>query len=153
MTALAGCTGFLGGGGGAAGTARSAVQAAANGNADELRGYVHSESPLQPIDDSDVGAGAGQSGSVDINIQSAEVADENPGREAIESQFGGFGTPQEDIDTIVGVVNDAENAAIVDVELEITLSANGESTSTTSTLNYLMATENGDWKVVAAGGN
>lgn len=154
MAALAGCTGFLGGGGGGpTGTARSAVQAAANGNADELKGYVHSESPLRPIDDSDVGGGLGDSGSVSFNIQNAEVSTEDPSEQEIRDGFSGFATPQEDLDTMVQVVNNADQAAIVDVEVEVTISANGQSSSTTSTLQYLMATENGDWKVVAAGGN
>ncbi len=154
MTALAGCAGFLGGGGGGpAGTAKSAIQAALNGNVDQLEGFVHSESPLRPIDESSVGTGAGSSDSVNINIQNTEVVNEDPGEEAIRNQFGGFGTSQEQLDTLVQVVNNAEDAAIVDISVELTISANGQSTSTTTTATYLMATENGNWKLLAAGGS
>jgi hypothetical protein len=146
--ALAGCTGLIGGGsGGAAGTARSATQAILNGNAGELEGNVHSESPLQPIDESDVGTGAAQSDSVSVNVQAAEVVNEDPSEETVRNQFGSG----PDAETIVQIVTNAESVAIVDVEAEVTVSANGQSASNINTVRYLMATEDGDWKVVTSG--
>jgi len=111
---LAGCSGVLGGGGGGpSGAAKSWLQAANDGDEDQVEDLTHSESPLNMVLSQLVTSFESQ----DFSVDSTETLEEGD-----------------------------EEAT---VEAEITASAGGESSTSTSEME--MRTEDGDWKVFSFG--
>jgi len=144
--AVAGCS-FLGGGDDGDDSPEGAVEAIYdaidNEDQDALDDAVHSESPTRPLDDTFESGGSETS----VNLQSTSVTTEDPGEEALRSEYSQqYG--EEGLTTIVDIGNNADDSALVEAELEFTFSMNDSEQTETQTLVHFTATEDGDWKVV-----
>lgn len=145
--AVAGCSSILGGGGGGNDSPEGAVEAIYDAiddrDQDALDDAVHSESPTRPLDDTFESGG----GETSVNLQSTTVTTEDPGEEELRSQYSEqYG--EEGLNTIVDIGSNADDSALVEAELEFTITANDSEQSQTQTLVHFTAPEDGNWKVV-----
>lgn len=148
--ALAGCSGILGGGGGSdspEGVVKEAYDASANQDADAFKSVLHSESPQRPVDEEQFNQDSNE-GEVNINVQSTEVINDDPGEQAIRDQMGQNRT-EETMSTLVDVANNSDDAALVEAEVEFTFTYQDQEQTETQTNVHLTATEDGSWKLVA----
>lgn len=147
--ALAGCS-LLGGGGSSdspEGVVEEAYDAVSNMDADAFESILHSESPERPVEDEQFNQD-GQ-GEVEINLQNTNVTNDSPGEEDIRNEWGGStGYTEEDVNTMVSIVDGADDAAMVEAEIEFTFSMNDQSQTETTTNVHLTATEDGSWTLV-----
>lgn len=143
--AVAGCSSILGGGsGGPEGVVEDAYDAVNDQDADAFESLLHSESPERPVEEDQFSSDG--EGSFEINLQSTEVTNDEPSEDDIRSEYSD--RSQEDIDTMAGIVGDADDAALVEAEAEFTFELNGEEQTETQTAVHFTATEDGDWTLV-----
>ncbi len=147
---LAGCLGFLGGGsGGPQGAVRNAFQAAIDGDVQRYDALLHSRSPNRPIDEETIGSGT-NSENVSYEIGGTDTVDGAPTAATIRERFGGPGTTQEELDTLVSIHGEASDTALVGLTIEATLTLGEQERTQSSSSTVFTATEDGDWKVVTA---
>lgn len=147
---LTGCLGILdGGGGGPEGAVRNAFRAALDGDVEQYDELLHSRSPNRPIDEEAIGSGT-NSENLSYEITSTETVAEDPTEATVRERFGGRATTEEEVQTLVSIVGEAADTALVGLTIEATLSLGGEERTETSESTVLVATEDGDWKVVTA---
>jgi len=150
--AMAGCSGILGGGGGGdspEGVVEDIYDAINDEDGDAFESLLHSESPERPVEESDFNQGQSQ-GSLEVNVQSTEVSNDGPGEDAVRSEFEGrAGYNEEEVNTMVDITSNADDAALVEAEVEITVEYQGQEQTETTTNVHLTATEDGGWTLVA----
>lgn len=146
---LAGCLGFLEDDSGPESAVRGAFQAAIDGDVDRYDELLHSQSPDRPIDEETVGTGANTE-NITYEVTSTETADADPAVAAIRDRFGGAGTTQEELGTLVAIAENAGDTALVGLTIEATLTLGEQERTESSASTVLTATENGDWTIVTA---
>jgi hypothetical protein len=135
-----------GGSGSPEGIVEEAYTAINNQDAEAFRSTLHSESPERPVQESDIDP---QQEEFEVSLQGTSVANDDPSEEDVRNQWeGAAGFSSDDVDTMVNIVTNAGNAAIVEAEAQITAQIQGEERTNTSTETHLTATEGGSWKIV-----
>lgn len=135
-----------GGSGSPEGIVEQAYTAINNEDVEAFKSTLHSESPERPVEESDV---VPQQGEFEISIQGTSVANDGPSEEDIRNQWeGAVGISSDDVETMVNIVSNAGNAAIVEAEAQITARIQDQEQTSTSTETHLTATEGGSWKIV-----
>lgn len=143
--AVAGCSSILGGGGGGPeGIVEDAYDAVNDQDADAFESLLHSNSPERPVEDDEFNTD-GQ-GDFEINLQSTEVTNDDPSEDDIRSEYSD--RDQSAIDTMAEILNNTDDAALVEAEVEFTFQFNDEEQTETQTAVHFTATEDGDWTLV-----
>lgn len=79
----------------------------------------------------------------DVVDTSASVSVEDPSESELQSEIG-FAVDDQTFQSILDIVNDAEDSAIVEIDVE--LDSDGEQTEETDL--WVVATEDGEWRIV-----
>ena len=141
--ALAGCSGILGPNNSPDDPIIAYAEAADSGNEDGIAEVRHSQYP---------GSGFNQLGEaiaaeVSISVNSTAVDTKNPSNSQIRDAIGQRWSDEE-MDQILSAAENANNTAIVSAEIEASGSAGGATLSQTFNVTNLVATEDGEYKIL-----
>lgn len=136
--AVAGCSGILGPDNSPEDPVEQFYQALNDGDSDAAGELIHSESPAE--DDFD---GSEFTGEAEIEVQSTSVTNDGPGGSDIRDAIGDSWS-EEDLDQIVNAADSANEAALVEAEVEFSV----QDTSTTETQTFVVATDDGEYKLL-----
>jgi hypothetical protein len=142
-TALAGCSGVLGLSSDPDDPIISAVEAADAGNEDGIADVPHSQYP---------GSGFNQlseaiAAEVSVSVNSTTVQTKGPSNSEIRNAIGEDWSDEE-MNHIISAAENANNTAIVGAEIEASGSSGGTTVSQTFNVTALVATEDGEYKIL-----